>query len=260
MAAVAGAQSGTSTTRRSSSPSIIETPRPKRAVTSGSPIATAEPKVNSRMMTAARSPRPSEPKGAVWLTSGHRTADLHLQALVARFEDRVDERCGSRRGVLVDGHGQGHVGVRGRPVLRDLVGTALCERTCDADDVIVAGHVGEDRVRPSLHLGRRDAVGCVQHDLDGVARALRERLVQRVRGRSRFRPGLEVVLWNSPPRAPARRNDTASAPIQERTTRRRRRKHQSARLTNMSGSSGRRSDPSTLGIRVVPGRWGWQQG
>ena len=41
-------------------------PRPNRAVITGSPIATAEPKVISKMMIAAMSPMPSVPTGAVW--------------------------------------------------------------------------------------------------------------------------------------------------------------------------------------------------
>ena len=63
IAAVAGAQSGTSTTRRSTSPSAIATPSPNSAVMRGSPIATTEPKVNSRMTAAATSPITSEPTG-----------------------------------------------------------------------------------------------------------------------------------------------------------------------------------------------------
>ena len=66
IAAVAVAQSGTSTTRRSSSPSAIDMPRPNTAVRSGSPIATAEPKVNSRISAAAMRPMPSPPAGVVW--------------------------------------------------------------------------------------------------------------------------------------------------------------------------------------------------
>ena len=66
IAAVAVAQSGTSTTRRSSSPSARDMPRPNTAVSSGRPIATAEPNVNSRISAAAIRPMPSPPAGVVW--------------------------------------------------------------------------------------------------------------------------------------------------------------------------------------------------
>ena len=66
IAAVAGAQSGTSTTRRRTSPRAMAMPTPKIAVISGRPIATAEPKVSSRMTAAAISPIPSDPTAAVW--------------------------------------------------------------------------------------------------------------------------------------------------------------------------------------------------
>ena len=72
-------------------------PRPNSAVSSGSPIATADPKVKSRMMAAAMSPMPSEPTGDGLGQRGDRAADLDLQGVVAGGEDRLDQRLGLRR-------------------------------------------------------------------------------------------------------------------------------------------------------------------
>ena len=87
IAAVGGAQSGTSTTRRRTSPSAIAVPRPNTAVISGSPIATADPKVNSRMMAAAISPMPSVPNGAVWdsAATGPPTSTCRVSSPAARI-------------------------------------------------------------------------------------------------------------------------------------------------------------------------------
>jgi hypothetical protein len=87
IAAVGGAQSGTSTTRRRISPSAIAVPRPNTAVISGSPIATADPKVNRRMMAAARSPMPSVPNGAVWdrAATGPPTSTWRVSSPAARM-------------------------------------------------------------------------------------------------------------------------------------------------------------------------------
>jgi hypothetical protein len=41
-------------------------PRPNTAISSGRPIATAEPKVNSKITAAAMKPMPSPPTGAAW--------------------------------------------------------------------------------------------------------------------------------------------------------------------------------------------------
>ena len=65
MAAVYGAQSGTSTNRRNTSPSAIATPRPNSAVIRGRPMATTEPKVISKMIAATIRPSPSEPAATV---------------------------------------------------------------------------------------------------------------------------------------------------------------------------------------------------
>ena len=53
---------------------------------SGSPIATAEPKVNSRMMAAAISPMPSVPNGAVWdsAATGPPTSTCRVSSPAAR--------------------------------------------------------------------------------------------------------------------------------------------------------------------------------
>ena len=97
MAAVYGAHSGTSTTRRSTSPRAIATPRPNRAVMSGSPMATTEPKVISRMRAAAIRPMPSEPAATVWDLVATGPADLDLQGVVTGREDRRDQGRRPRR-------------------------------------------------------------------------------------------------------------------------------------------------------------------
>ena len=65
MAATVGPESGMATRwpSRPTRPSPI--PSPIRAVTSGSPAATSEPKVKARMMTAATVPISSLPRGLV---------------------------------------------------------------------------------------------------------------------------------------------------------------------------------------------------
>ena len=61
-------------------------PRPNTAVISGSPIATADPNVNSRMMAAAMSPMPSVPNGAVWdsAATGPPTSTCRVSSPAAR--------------------------------------------------------------------------------------------------------------------------------------------------------------------------------
>ena len=66
MAAVAGPSPGRRPPGAGAFPRATALPRPKRAVTSGSPMATADPNVKSRMTAAAMSPMPSDPNGAVW--------------------------------------------------------------------------------------------------------------------------------------------------------------------------------------------------
>src|SRR3954465_1977289 len=116
IAAGGGAQSGTSTTRRSSSASATDMPSPKTAVRSGRPIATAEPKVSSRIRAAAMRPMPPPPAGAACGQFAprppggglrrqlrDRPAGLHLERVVAGGEYRFQERLRLRRGVLVRG-------------------------------------------------------------------------------------------------------------------------------------------------------------
>ena len=87
MAAVYGAHSGTSTNRRSTSPSAIAMPRPNNAVMSGSPMATTEPNVMSKMIAATIRPRPSEPAATVWdlVATAPPTSTWSLSPPVARM-------------------------------------------------------------------------------------------------------------------------------------------------------------------------------
>ena len=147
-------------------------PSPNSAVSSGSPIATAEPKVTSRMTTAAMSPMPSDPTGAVWDSAATGAADLDLQRVVAGREDRFDQCLGLAGRELAVVLVEGDVGVRGRAVVGDLAGAAVGERADDAHDVVALGDVGEDLLGPRPHRGRRDTGVGVDHDLHGVAGAL----------------------------------------------------------------------------------------
>ena len=180
IAAVGGAQSGTSTTRARSPPSARPVPRPNTAVISGNPIATADPKVNNKMTAAAMSPRPSEPKGGVSRAPRPARRPRPGEGVRGR-EDRLDQGRGLGRSEVAVPLVERDVGVGGLPVLGDLRGALLGERAGHAHDVVAVGNVGEDlrRLRPHL---RDDAGVGVDHDLHGVARLLREALLEGVSG------------------------------------------------------------------------------
>ena len=169
-------------------------PRPNSAVITGSPIATAEPKVISRMMIAAMSPMPSVPTGAVWdsAATGPPTSTCSPSPPAARIG--FDQGLGLRDGELVVVLVEYDVGVRRLAVSRDLLGTLVREGARDADDVSAVGDIGEDLLGPRLDVGRGDAGVGSDHDLHGVARSLREALLESLRGRLRLRSRLQVVL------------------------------------------------------------------
>ena len=64
-------------------------PSPNTAVISGSPIATAEPKVSSRMMAAAMQADALRTERSRLGQRGDRSADLDLEGVVPGLEDRV---------------------------------------------------------------------------------------------------------------------------------------------------------------------------
>ena len=121
MAAVYGAQSGTSTTRRSTSPSAIATPRPNSAVSSGRPIATTEPKVISRMSAAASRPMPSEPMATVCALVATGPPTSTCRRVVTGGQDGLDQCRGLVGRELVGRPVEGDVGVRRRGVRGDLL-------------------------------------------------------------------------------------------------------------------------------------------
>ena len=77
-------QSGASTNAMSRPVSMLLTARPATATTIGSPAATTEPKVSSRMMAAAARPMPSEPIGALLGLLDRLAAERDRQAVRGR--------------------------------------------------------------------------------------------------------------------------------------------------------------------------------
>ena len=139
-------------------------------------------------------PMPSPPDGSRLGQRRDRAADLDPEGVVAGGEDRFDERLGLCRGVLVRRLVERNDGVGGRPVLRDLAGATIAERTGDPHHVGCGGDVGEDAGRALADHGRGEAVVGVENDLDGVAGPLRELGLQGLRGGLRLGAGLEIVL------------------------------------------------------------------
>ena len=157
IAAVGGAQSGTSTTRLST---LSERQRD----------AEAEQRGDQRQAHGHRGAegdqqddgRGDEPDALGADRGGlgqrrDRAADLDLQGVVAGGEDRFDQRLGLRRGELVVPLVERDLGVRRRAVLGDLAGALVGERAGHAHDVVAVGDVGEELLGPGPHVGRGDA-------------------------------------------------------------------------------------------------------
>ena len=221
IAAVGGAQSGTATTRLSTAPSASAVPRPNTAVISGRPMATAEPKVTSRMSAAAMQP---DALGAERCRLGERrdrAADLDLEGVVPGGEDRVDQGLRLRRGEVAVPLVEGDHGVGGGAVLGDLRRARVGERAGHGDHVVGSPPRRRRSPPPSCGLGRRDTGLGVDHDLHGVTGGLRERRLEGVGGGLRLRPRLQVVLPGLAAEASARAMEPSRATIQAATTRRR---------------------------------------
>ena len=177
-------------------------------MTSGSPMATADPKVKSRMTAAAMSPMPSDPNGAVQSLATGPTSTW--RRLVAGGEHRFDQFLASGvnsltvRSTATSAYA---VAVRG-----DL-GRALVGEGHDTHDVPVLGDVGEDlSARPWPPTRRPRGV---DHDLDRVPPAAGSG-PRACRGGLRLGTRLQVVLLYSPPNAPARAKEPINAAIHRR--------------------------------------------
>ena len=137
-----------------------------------------------------------------------RAADLDLQRLVAGREDGRDQRRGLVGRELVGGLVEGDVGVRRGGVRGDLARPLWRERAGDAHDVLGVSDIGQDRLDPLDQLRRGHAGVGVDDDLHGVARLLREAVLERVGDALRLRARLEVVLLELPSERAGQREGT----------------------------------------------------
>ena len=160
-----------------------------------------------------------------------RAADLDLEGVVACGEDGFDERLGLRRACTrLTVMSRATTAYAVVPSVRDLAAPPSPNGLATPDDVAsraTSAKIASARSRTSAE--ENPLLG-VQHDLDGVARLLRELSSQCLRGGLRLGAGLEVVLLGLPAERARQERRTPPAREPARTTTRRCRKHQSARL------------------------------
>ncbi len=170
-------------------------PRPNSAVMRGSPIATTDPKVMSRMMAAAIRPMPSDPAATVrdLVATGPPASTCKLESPAARIgSTRALASAAVNSSADLSKATSAYAVVPSAEIWCAPSGVNGLDH---AHDVLGGGDVGEDLLDSRLDpVGRDSRVG-VDDDLERAAGLLREVGLQRVRDLLRLGSRLEVVLF-----------------------------------------------------------------